>query len=152
MLAGEPLELLNELDRLKRLRQPQPDGQRRFRRFPIRADAELHPLDPACPDRAPLEVKLRDISLAGVGFVCQQAVPINSHWRLCLFRRGYAVGSLALLVRHCKQVSSNLYLAGGQFCIEPGLLTLLDVPPSALSEEGKATADPSNFVSPRDVQ
>ena len=73
MSTMRPRSLLDELDKLESLREPEKAGQRQFRRFVVRGEAELHPMNRNRLDPTPLTIQLRDISRGGVGFLCDQA-------------------------------------------------------------------------------
>ncbi|MFA9478676.1 hypothetical protein ACERK3_10245 [Phycisphaerales bacterium AB-hyl4] len=152
MPGSGPLNLLEELKRLETLRSPKSDGQRRHQRFLLRTDAELHPMSPQQLDRTPLDIKLRDISRCGMGFISQTPLPQGSTWRACFMQRGHVVGQQGLLVRHCRNVGDGLYLIGGQFCIDTGLLVTLGVEPNRVYEGDAHYGDEDDaFIPPGDV-
>ncbi|MEX0655724.1 MAG: hypothetical protein WD534_08700 [Phycisphaeraceae bacterium] len=153
MPGSQPLDLLDELNRLESMRTPKGQGHRRHQRFLVRADAELHPMDPSQLDRTPLEIKLRDIGRGGMGFICQTPLPQGSTWRANFIHRGYVVGQQSLVVRHCRSVGNGLYLVGGQFCIDTGLLTLLGVDPARVKEDHlRPDDDDDAFLPPSEVE
>lgn len=156
MLGRRPESLLAELNRLESLRDPAKSGQQRqFKRFPVRGDAELHPMSRSRLDRQPLEVQLRDLGRGGVGFICHQPLPTGSSWRIAFLQHGYVVGEQAVLIRHCHAVSDGLYLVGGQFIADTGLLTILGLDPGAvLDGDGADTPDEppvAGFLPPSEV-
>lgn len=158
MSGRRPENLLAELSRLETLRDSAACevDSRQFRRFVVRGDAELHPMSRARLDRAPLDITLRDIGRGGFGFVCQQAMPAGSNWRVCFLRHGYVVGEQAIMVRHCRPVSEGVYLIGAQFVIDTGLLTLLGIDPGAIHDEDTVDTlhnddDAVNFLPPGEV-
>lgn len=154
MPGSGPLNLLEELNRLETLRSPKPGGHRRHQRFLVRTDAELHPMNPQQLDRTPLEIKLRDISRCGLGFICQTPLPQGSTWRACFIHRGHVVGQQGLMVRHCRNVGDGLYLIGAQFCADTGLLVTLGIEPTRIYEGDNHYGDESDadaFSSPDDV-
>lgn len=150
MPRSEPLNLLEELKRLEKLRVPKRSTQRRFQRFRVRADAELHPMDASQYDRTPLEIKLRDIGRGGIGFVCETPLAIGSVWRIDFMQRGYVIGRQAMIVRYCCDVRDGLYLIGAQFCIDTGLLMLLGIDAGTISDE-EASHPADDFLSPNEV-
>lgn len=155
MSTSRPHVLLGELDRLESLRDPGRQGLRTFRRFVIRGDAELHPMNRNRLDPTPIEIKLRDLSRGGLGFICSQPLPERSSWRVTFLQHGYVVGMQALMIRHSRQVSDGVYLVGGQFVIDSGLMITLGIPRSAMEESsaiGPDEADSEEFLSPGEVE
>lgn len=152
----EARKLVQTLAELERLRESGGlNRQRQHRRFPIRADAELHPMDPGELSRASLEVKLRDIARGGAGFVTTAGLAVRSVWRLVLLTRGYAIGEIGLVVRHCREVSSGVHLVGGQFGIGTGFMAVLGVDPGKVAradEAGELDDDPHRFAAPDELQ
>lgn len=153
MTTGAPLDLLTELNRLEALRQPAQHEDRQFRRFRIRGDAELHPIDASRVDRTPVDIKLRDLGQGGIGFICEHDLAVGSTWRCCFLNEGHVIAQQALLIRHCRPVQSGLYLLGAQFCLDTGIMTLLGVNAHALNaqQDNDNTADSEDFLSPGDV-
>ena len=146
----EPRELLQELDRLEKLRDPGRNGQRQFRRFVVRGEAELQPMSRSWLDPTPIAIQLRDVGRGGAGFLAPQVLAPGSCWRMNVLNHGYVVGQQGIVVRHCREISSSLYLIGGMFIADTGFLTLLGVPPGAL-QDGDAPAEVTescSFVSP----
>jgi len=146
----DPNDLLEDLAVLEGLREPSPGAPRRqFRRFMVRADAELHPMDGARLDMAPIQVRLRDVSRGGVGFISAIPLEQGSAWRIQFLERGYPIDTMGLLIRHCRQVCPDVYLGGGQFCAQTGLLIRLGLNPLALDDDQDAEQD--SFLSPGDL-
>ena len=154
MATGAPLDLLEELNRLESLRDPDRQGQRKFPRFCIRGDAELYPMDGSHVDRSPIDAKLRDIGQGGVGFICEPELSVGSSWFCCFVQQGQIVARQAMLVRHCRQVQPGLHLVGGQFCLDLGTLAVLGIDPHSVinQEQAAGTDDAANFVSPRALE
>lgn len=150
-LTAEPKELMNALELLDRARQdPSIEKQRRFKRFAIRGDARLEPMDENALDE-PMTVLLRDISRGGVGFLCDRSLEPQTSWRLRFENRGNIVGAQPVIIRFSRLIQRNLYIAGGQFVLEPYLLSLAGVPESQLKQEEMARHDDhdtSDFLSP----
>lgn len=154
MSTGATLDVLGELNRLEALRDPQRQGNRQFRRYAIRGDAELHPAEGSRVDRTPIDVKLRDIGRGGLGFVCEQPLAPGSVWRCCFLVRDQCFAQQSLVVRHCREVRDGLYLVGGQFCIDPGVMIALGVDPHDLATDDNHQQTGENgdhFMSPGDV-
>jgi hypothetical protein len=135
--ATVPATLLDELDRLEMLRDPDKSitTQRQFTRFVVRGDAELHPMTRSCLDNTPVEVKLRDVGRGGFGFITEKPLPAGSSWRCCFLDHGYVVGEQACVVRHCRQIGPRLYLAGAQIVIPAGILLGLGVDAASLDRD-----------------
>ena len=150
MSRNTPLTLLNQLKRMEMAASAQASEQRQFRRFFCRADAELHPMDTAQVVRTPLEIKIRDISRGGMGFISQTLLAPASCWRACFLHRGCVIAQQSLIIRHCRSVGAGLYLAGAQFCIDTGVLSLVGIDPARISE-GNNPQDDESFLSPQDV-
>jgi len=148
--------LLGELDRLEALRDSSRQGLRNFGRYVIRGDAELHQMNRNRLDPTPIEIKIRDISRGGMGFICSQPLAEHSSWRACFLQHGYVVGMQALVIRHCREVGEGTYLVGGQFVIDSGLMVTLGVPRGALQDDEvmNPNDEPNNetFLSPREIE
>ena len=151
MGTGATLSLLSELNRLESLREPQRQGNRRSRRYHIRGDAELHPAEGSRVDRTPIDVKLRDVGRGGLGFVCEQRLVPGTVWRCSFLVRDQCFAQQALVIRYCREVQDGLYLVGGQFCIDPGVMIALGVDPHELAhDDGRERCgdENDNFQSP----
>jgi len=141
---------------LAQLEQKRDDGnqaaKRSFRRFVIRGEADLHPLDRTRLDDPPIHVHLRDIGRAGVGFITDQKLENDSIWRINFEHRGYPITHETCIVRHVSEVMPGIYLVGTQFCADSGLLVLLGVDPAHLTDgDGPAINTENDFVSPAEV-
>ncbi len=149
MPPNDPRALLAVLAQLENIRDPSRiAGLRQFARYIVRGDAELHPLGQGEINRAPIAIQLRDVSWTGIGFICNQRLNNNALFRLHMLNHGHSVGQQSMMVRHCREIRDNLYLVGGQFCIEAGMLSLLGLNPGALSQGDAAT---EHFVPPSEV-
>ena len=152
MSIAEPRDLIEVLSRLESWRREQEGPeQQTFRRFTIRADASLEPLNAIRTARPPLVVMLRDISCIGVGFLSGEHLERNSFWRLRFYSQNHRVGSQPICVRYCRMVQDGLYLVGGQFVIEPSMMTAVGVDPHQLTADVLTeTSDrqPSEFLTP----
>lgn len=148
-----PHSILNALSRLEGLRDPASAARKRqFRRFVIRGDAELVDISDARMDRPPLRVQLRDVGWGGLGFICTRPLAANSMWRMNFLSHEYQIGTQTILVRHSAPVEQGIYLIGGQFCLDPGMLCLLGVDPSLISAGGMTNDDGSiAFQAPGEV-
>jgi len=154
MSSTAPHRLLDELVKLENLRDPQHHpGKRLFARFLVRGDAELVSVDRSRLDMTPVPILLRDAGRGGLGFVTDKPLEPNSTWRTGFLNRGYVVAQQALTIRHCRQVGNSLYLIGGQFCAESGLLCLLGVDPASITDgDNPHQAENNNtFLSPGEV-
>ncbi|MEM6333470.1 MAG: hypothetical protein AAF823_09050 [Planctomycetota bacterium] len=154
--------MLDELDRLEAIRNPEHDARekRAFERFVIRRDAELHPMNRSMLDPVPVEIKLRDLSHSGFGFIADQPLVTGSLWRCCFLDSGYVIGELACQIRHGSQVGSSLYLYGAQVVIPTGLMLQLGVDARHLHRSttmtpSQPTANPEAneaFLQPHEVE
>ena len=145
---SDSLDLLTHLDDLEGLRSARTDHKRRFKRFVIRGEAELHPIGASELDRTPIDIKLRDIGCGGLGFVASQPLEIGSFWRAHFLLRSYTIGQQSMVIRHCREVREDTYLVGSQFCIEQGLMMSLGVDATELQDQQELAAD--NFAAPSD--
>jgi hypothetical protein len=149
MSVPHPKQLLEELNKLESLRDPKKAGNRQFRRFPVRREAEIHPVSRSRLDATPILIHVRDVSRGGIGFVTQTCPEVNSTWRVCFLSHGYVIGGQAALIRHSRTIGEGIYLVGGQFVLDSGLMTLLDIDPAHI-HDSEATGE-SDFVPPGDA-
>ncbi len=127
-------------------------NERRFQRFAVRGDAELHSIGTARLEQRPILIQIRDIGWGGVGFLCQEPLALGSMWRANFLHGGYIAGTQSLVVCHHKPLGGSLFLVGGQFIVEAGLLRLLGIEPVILCEgAGKSSDDYAEFVAPSEV-
>ena len=146
--------LLEQLNQLENIRDPlrSMSAKRQFQRFVIRAEAELRPIGGRRLDLAPLPVQVRDISRGGIGFLCSQPLETGSNWRVCFFNRGFLMGQQAVVVRHCCEIGGGVYLCGGVFVIDDGLLVQLGVDPAELVGNASEDSDDNGeFLPPAEV-
>jgi len=151
MAPQDPHILLQTLAKLEHLRDPRrAKSHRRFNRWVVRGDAEIHAVnDPDNPH--PLRIHIRDVSWGGLGFVCDRFLLAQALWRVHFLYQEQVVGHQSVLVRHCRQVGDGLYLIGGQFVIDAGLMCLLGVDPhSACTSDGPEII-PAFFQAPSEV-
>ncbi len=143
MACINPETLLTELTRVEQARSPQAGrsgaNRRQFARHSVRGEAELHPVGRNRINSSPIEIQLRDVGSAGLGFVYSERLPVGSSWRVNFFCRGYIIGSQSLVVRHCTRIGEGLYLMGSQFVLDAGVLAALGVDMSEF--EGEDTFD-----------
>jgi len=155
MTTTRPRSLLDELDRLESLRDPDQAGQRQFHRFIVRGEVQLHPMSRNRLDPTPINVQLRDLSHGGMGFLSPEPLHRSSTWRACFLEHGYVIGEQALMIRHCREVGTSLYLVGGQFIMETGLMIMLGVSPGDLkaahAEIEDETRHQADYLPPGDV-
>jgi hypothetical protein len=153
MSIAQPNDLMSVLNRLEEHRREDADpgnASRRFRRFAIRTEGILEPLD--LSDGHTYPVMLRDISRNGVGFLCEKFIEPCTLWRIRFIRHNLVIGSQPMIMRYCRLIQPDLYILGGQFIVEPHLMLALGV-----NEEDLRTGetlcnydgtDISDFVSP----
>ena len=152
-MINAPQSLLAVLAKLEnRDQRGQYDAKRQFKRFPVRADAELVDVDTRGMSREPIAVMLRDVSRGGMGLVTQQKLDVGSIWRLDLLRDHFVIGQQSIIIRHCSQVGAGVYLAGAQVVVDSGLMTLMGVGASVI-RDGETTAndDQNQFLAPGEV-
>ena len=113
---SDSLDLLTHLDDLEGLRSARTDHKRRFKRFVIRGEAELHPIGASELDRTPIDIKLRDIGCGGLGFVASQPLEIGSFWRAHFLLRSYTIGLDDEPRRRCHRITGSARTRCGQFC------------------------------------
>ncbi|MBI1335434.1 MAG: hypothetical protein GC164_00555 [Phycisphaera sp.] len=156
MIARDPKQLLDALTKAESLRDPKKvEGKRQYRRFVVRGEAELSPMDHNRLDQLPRAVMIRDVGRAGLGFISPEPIERNSTWRVHFISHGSVIGQQAIIVRHCSKIEEGVYLIGSQFCAETGLLCLLGVPHSEIAmgdESAVPTEDASAaFLAPGEV-
>jgi hypothetical protein len=122
-------------------------------RFVVRGDAELHKMECNRLEDYPIQVQLRDLGRGGVGFVSPIALEVNSTWRSEFHQRGYMIGQVCIIVRHCRAVRDGVFLIGSQICLESGMMYLLGINPEAVREGDSPAAmlDGGNFLAPTDI-
>ena len=130
--------------------------QRRYARHCIRADALLQPLDDSVTEQGSIRIQLRDVSLGGLGFVCEHGLKVGSLYRVVFTLKGYHFGQQVVRVCHCRSIAPGVNLIGGQFCLEPAVLCLLGVDPLQMAAPDKDAVKPvdgdgDGFLSPTDV-
>jgi branched-chain amino acid transport system permease protein len=74
-----------------------------------------------------LPVLMRDIGRGGIGFVCDRELPVHTTWHVAFLQHNYQIGSIAVAIKHCRQVRPGVHLVGGQFIINSGMLVMLGV-------------------------
>jgi len=159
MSAQPDRSLLGKLHSIEQAQEaPNTDNHPRlFRRYVVRGDALLHPMNRSRLDATPLDIKLRDLSRGGAGFICNQPLALHSTWRLEVLIGGYAVGAQALIVRHVEEVSAGMYLIGTTFVLDTAIMALLGVEPTLLEDAEDITGprlhqdDDDDFVTPAEV-
>lgn len=155
MSHSEARAILAKIDGLETARQPNnTTGSRLYERFALRHEAKLYTMAKGEANQPPSEIVLHDVSRDGVSFFCQDKVVLRSTWRVGFLHQGYPIAQQPIIVRHCRQVGPDLFLAGAQFCIETGLLCLLGVAESnvfAGDWPSSDDVDPGAFVPPSEV-
>ncbi|MEM6749361.1 MAG: hypothetical protein AAF612_02720 [Planctomycetota bacterium] len=151
-VQDSPAAALAELDRLERERQQHESDRkrdRRFERFTLRGEAELHPVGDDRLDAGAARVKLRDLGIGGIGFISDRRIASDTIWRMVFLQSGYAVAEQTVIVRHCASVSAGLWLCGGQFVAPHGLLVAMGIDPADLhrpaGDEDVEFLDPSGL-------
>jgi len=149
-------KLLTALDQLDRLREKSNryHAKRRHRRFNVRSEVLLYPMDMRQTDRDPVPAVVRDLSRTGMGFVSQTPLPIGAAYRASFLNRSFVIGQQALIIRHAREVEDGAYLIGSEFCIESGLMCLLGVKPSEIEDGDVAwneDSGPRAFVAPNEI-
>ncbi len=125
----------------------EPSNWRRcFQRFVVRGGALLQSLDRTKIYKNPIQIMLRDISLDGVGFVCQRPFEVNSKWRVSFLKQDSTIAQQAMVVSHCIPLTPTVYLTGGVFCADLGLLCVLGIDPRAIKDgDGPTNAGNSAY-------
>lgn len=123
-----PLAVLSALSDIeRRSQQASPDYKRQYVRKSVRGEAVLQSLEDASFETSSLRVQLRDVSLAGVGFLSNEPVETGSLWRVLFVSRNHVVGQQNIIVRHCREITGGAFLVGSQFAMDPGLLQTLGI-------------------------
>lgn len=129
-------------------------SRREYDRFAVRGDAVLANMDSIGGESVTIQVMLRDVSRGGIGFLCQQKVDAGTLWRVSFMQHGYAIAHQGLQIRHCRELRSGVFLVGGQFVVETGLMCILGVPPAKLRTDKPTLAvkeDDAQFLPPGEV-
>ncbi len=152
MVPKDPRSLLQVIAKLEHLRSAgQAKGLRQFNRWIVRGEAEIQGVDEQVSG-PPLRIHIRDISWGGVGFICDRALFPKTLWRMHILFREQIVGHQSMIVRHCRKVDEDVYLVGGQFVIDAGLMCILGVDPAAMREGDQTeVAAPFSFQAPSEV-
>lgn len=142
--------LAADLSRYESLRQQRPaQARRRYQRFVVRGDAVIEPLRPTDAPDGPTHIMLRDVAPGGVGFVCPTRLDVRSRWQISFLDRQCTVARQPVIVGHCCELRPGVFLVGGPFCAETGLLNMLGVDPAAISSrDGPALAGDTAFDGP----
>ena len=139
MSIAEPRDLIEVLNRMEYWRQePSVDRKRSFRRFVVRGEATLEPVQPGRILDGNVNVMLRDISRGGVGFLSNRFHQPGEIWRIRFESKGYLVGQQSMIIKFCRLVQDGLYLTGGQFIIEPILMIELGIEGTDLQDDTRA--------------
>ena len=150
----DPNDTMDLLNRLDAGRQDPPNGtSRRFKRHIIRGQARIESIDLTDMDEM-ITVTLRDVSRAGVGFVADRFIEPCTMWRMFLTNGSFIAGSIVIIIRFCRAVTSDMYLCGGQTVIEPFLLHQLGVPMDEARHETQCSYsdhDVADFLTPDQV-
>ncbi|MEQ9455104.1 MAG: PilZ domain-containing protein [Phycisphaeraceae bacterium] len=149
MSIASSKDVLEALEKLENLRDPQHLPRRAFQRFLVRGDAHLLPMDRPHvrnnPSPEAIEIKLRDISRGGLGFVTTQKIEPGSTWRIVFYHEGFAIGEQAGVIRYSREIQPELYLSGAAFIISNGILSMLGVDLTHIDD-----ADDTDFNIPSD--
>lgn len=125
--------------------------KRQFVRQSLRGEAILQTLEDAAVEVRTLRVQLRDISLAGIGFLTNEPVEVGTIWRVMFVVGNYTVGQQTITVRHGRAIAEGAYICGGQFCMEPGVLQMIGVDPDTLrSSDSSHLSEGEEFLPPDD--
>lgn len=155
MSVAQPQDLIDMLSQMEFWRQEPPKQRKRaFKRFVIRGEATLEPVDTAVAPLVNPRVMLRDISRGSVGVLCQQYLDPGTVWRLAFEHHAHRVGTQPIVVRYCRLVQDGLYLVGGQFVIEPYLMVAAGVDEAELAHDIRDRQGPDSdaaFVTPDQV-
>lgn len=149
-----PHNMLAVLSDIERRSQQEPmTGKRQFLRRSLRGEAILQTLEDAAVEVRTMRVQLRDISQTGIGFLASEPMESGTVWRVMFVVRNFAVGQQTITVRHSRPIAAGVYLCGGQFCIEPGMLHMMGIDPHTLCEgDGKEFVDGNAFLPPGETR
>lgn len=156
MAMTEPRDLIDVLGRMESWRrEPSVDRKRAFRRFVVRGEATLEPIQAGTFIDPNPRAMLRDISRGGIGFLCDRKLQPGEIWRIRFENKGYIIGQQPLLIKFCRLVQDELYLTGGQFIIEPALMLELGVDGSDLHGDMRIidnTLNTAEFLPPESAR
>jgi hypothetical protein len=111
-----------------------PHERRQYRRFEVRAEADLYPMDRRAPHSHPVAALIRDIGQCGAGLIATADLPLDSTWRMAVLNRQLVIAQLPIIIRHSRKLGDAAWLINTQFCIESGLLSMLGINPTAICE------------------
>ena len=152
MSSTPPNDLIGLISQPEYWQQTQPaDKKRAFERFDVRGDATLEPIETGHVETPNVRVQLRDISRGGLGFVCDRFIEPGTVWRVRFEYQSELVGTQPLVVRFCRMTENGMYLAGGQFVLEPAVMVLLGVGEQNLTRDivdRQNPLDTADFVAP----
>jgi PilZ domain len=154
MAISDPRTLLAALSKLESIRDPSAGKNlRQYVRFVVRGEAELQPLERDRLDQRPVSALMRDLSRGGLGFVCQEELPVGSLWRAGFMHQDHVVTQQAMIIRHGRRVQENLFLYGGQFVLDTATMVLQGIEPSKIRDGDQTQRnEPNSFVSPSEVK
>ena len=133
MSVPYPNALLVELERLERIQEIEPGAEHRyFERSHIRSDALIERIKPRPTDDRAIHALLHDISLGGLGFLCQSPLLVHSVWVVTIRDGGYPIAQQPIAIEHCSKVNDHAYLIGSQFCVATGFLSACGIDPQSI--------------------
>ncbi len=151
--TASPHDVLAALTDIERQSPDQFTRKRQFDRYSLRGEAILQPIHAATVDVKMLRVQLRNISRTGVGFLATEPIPTGTLWRVTFVIRNYAMGQQTVTIRHSRPIADGVFLTGGQFCIEPGLLHIMGIDPDTLSPcDTDEFLEMEDFLAPGEVE
>lgn len=134
--APDPNQWLASLNELEARSNPDADRNHRlFKRYPIRAEAELTPMSRNGLSQDSIMVQIRDLGRGGVGFLSEQPLTIHSMWQMTFLTNGYSVASQGIMVRHNSPVQGGAHLIGAGFILGTGTLVAMGIDPGEIGVE-----------------
>ncbi|MBT8484266.1 MAG: PilZ domain-containing protein [Phycisphaerales bacterium] len=123
------------------------DHQRRFRRFPVNANATLGTGRPETESITTAEstgeprVPVRDISRGGMSALVDHPVPIGTLWQIHLDTDGVVVSTVTGVCRFCRCVEGAVHLVGVEFGVDAALLRSFGVGLAELAEGDRSETE-----------
>ena len=152
MSTTPPNDLIGMISQPEYWQKMQPaDKQRAFERFEVRGDATLEPIETGHVETPCVRAQLRDISRGGLGFICDRFIEPGTVWRVRFEYQSELVGTQPMVIRFCRLAQNHMYLAGGQFVVEPAMLVLLGVGEQSLTKDivdRQNPLDTADFLAP----
>lgn len=135
MTSKNPMDLQSALQRLDAKHGASTlDGQRRFKRFPVRAEVRIWPGEPMTKLPSPVMGQVRDISRGGMGILTNEPVTTGQFRRTQFVDGPLTIATMPAFCRYCQKITESAYLIGVEFGIEASIMLALGVTAKEISD------------------